>query len=111
MNFVSIPKPISKASVAATKVTVSASQCQLHGLVVVNQTAAEAFLQIFDKAAGDVTVGTTVPDYFVPIPASGGVVLPLALFGFQHLIGIVIACTTSPTNNVGAACDITLFVK
>jgi hypothetical protein len=111
MNFIPIPKPISKAAVAATKVTVTASQCLLHGLVVVNQTAAEAFLQIFDALAANVTVGTTVPDYVIPIPASGGVVIPLSSVGFEHLIGIVIAGCTSPTNNVGAACDVTLFVK
>lgn len=111
MNFVPIPKPISKAIVGATKVVVTASQCLVHGLVVVNQTAAEAFLQVFDKLTADVTVGTTVPDYFIPVPASGGVVIPLSKVGFAHLTGVVIACCTSPTNNTGANCDVVVFVK
>lgn len=108
--FHTLPKPISNAGVTA-KTTVKATQCMVHGLVVVNQTAAEAFLQVFDALLANVTLGVTVPDYFVPIPASGGVVIPLSNAGFQHFIGVVIGCTTGASNGVGAACDVTMFIK
>lgn len=111
MNFIPILKPVFNAAVAATKVVVNSRECLIHGLVVVNQTAAEAFLQVFDALTANVTVGTTAPDWVIPIPASGGVVIPLSSVGFQHLKGVIIAGCTSPTNNVGAALDVTLFVK
>jgi|SRR6185369_2438884 len=110
-NFPPIPKPIFKAAVAATKTPVKATPCQLHGWQIVNQTAAEAFVQVFDKADADISVGTTVPDYVIPLPASGGAVLPLNKVGFRHDIGLEIACTTTPTGSSGAACDVLMFVR
>lgn len=110
-NFPEINKPIFKAAVVGAKTAVKATPCQVHGWQIVNQTAAEAFVQVFDKAVGDVTVGTTVPDYVIPLPASGGAVLPADTIGFRHDIGLVIACTTSPTNSTDAACDVLLFVR
>jgi len=110
MNFVQVPKPISKKNVGSTAVAVKTTQCDVHGLVVVNQTAAEAFLQVYDLALGSVVVGTAV-DYFIPIPASGGVVIPLTKVGFQHFNAVSIACCTAPDNNVAALCDVTMFIK
>lgn len=110
-NFPPISKPIFSAGVAAVKTAIKATPCQVHGWQIVNQTAAEAFVQVFDKAAGDVNVGTTAPDYVIPLPASGGAVVPLGQVGLRHDIGFVIACTTSASNNVGAACDVLFFVR
>jgi len=110
-NFPPIPKPLFSAGVAATKTAIKATPCQVHGWHIVNQTAAEAFVQVFDKAAADVTVGTTVADYVIPLPASGGAVLPLNHVGLLHSIGLVIACTTTATGLTGAACDVLMFVR
>jgi hypothetical protein len=110
-NFPPITKPIFKAAVAGVAVAVKATPCQLHGWQIVNQTGAEAFVQVFDALQASVTVGTTVPDYVIPLPASGGAVVPLGKVGLRHDVGLTIACTTSPSNNVGAACDVLMFVR
>lgn len=112
-NFPQIPKPIFSAAVAGTKTTIKATPCSLHGCIVLNGTAAIAYVQVFDAKAADVNVGTTVPDYVFPVPPNTAppLVLPVGKDAFRHDIGLVIACTTSPTNNTGAACDVLMFVR
>jgi hypothetical protein len=110
-NFPPIPKPLFSGGVAAAKTAVKATPCQIHGWHIVNQNAAEAFIQVFDKAAGDVTVGTTAPDYVIPLPASGGAVLPLNKVGFRHDVGLVVACTTTATGAGAGAADVLMFVR
>lgn len=65
--------------------------------------AGDAYLQIFDSnAAGDITLGTTVPDWVVMLDqgvgdVSGGDGLPT--HGLVFVNGIVIASTTTPTGS------------
>ena len=48
-------------SVNGTKVVVTAAPTLIQSISVLNATSAEAYLQLFDKATGDVTVGSTAP--------------------------------------------------
>lgn len=50
-----------------TAQAVKTSAGNVYGLIVQNPNTANAFIQLFDVAAGDVTVGTTTPSqsYFI----------------------------------------------
>lgn len=54
-----------------TAQALSARSGQLHYLEVQNPNAADAFIQLFDAAAADVTVGTTTPKLSLFVPANG----------------------------------------
>ena len=110
-NFPPIKKPLNAAAVAGTAVDIKTTPCQLQGWQIVNQTAAEAFVQVFDKKAANVVVGTTAPDYWIPLPASGGAVLPLNKVGIQHDVALSVACTTTPTGAGASAADVLMFVR
>ena len=88
----------SNAALDETKDTVTVGETYLANIVVSNRDTAEVSIQLFDKLAANVTVGTTVPDWIVTVPASSVsnilMTLPI-LFG----TGIVAACATTPTGN------------
>ncbi len=96
------------ASVNATKQQVKGTAGQLYGYHILNTTSAIAYMQVFDKASASVTVGTTVADYIIPLPASGGATIEIST-GIAHATGITIACTTTRTGSTNAACDVVIF--
>jgi hypothetical protein len=102
-----MPLPFS-ASVNATKQQVKGSAGQVYGYHILNNTAAIAYMQVFDKASASVTVGTTTPDYVIPLPASFGATLEIST-GVAHANGITVACTTTRTGSTGAICDVVVF--
>jgi len=59
------------ASAAAGLVAVTTYEVNLYGIVSYNSNAVDAFLQIFDAIAADITLGTTTPTLSLPIPAGG----------------------------------------
>lgn len=65
-------RPYHKQSVfATTKILVSASRVQLQAWSVVNIAAMAQSVQCYNaNATADVTVGTTVPDWSIPVPAN-----------------------------------------
>lgn len=72
-------------------------------LEVSNPNAEDAYLQLYDLAAGDVTVGTTTPKQSYLVPAGDGTrdgafdrVFPI---GMLFRTAITYACTTTPTGN------------
>jgi hypothetical protein len=100
------------ASVTATKQQVKATAGNVYGWQVINNTAALAYVQVFNLASASVTVGTTVPDYVIACPgnsttgAGNSIFLDLAI---SHTVGITIAATTSRTGSTGATCDVLFF--
>lgn len=85
--------------------TMKAGPGWLYMLEVSNPNTADAFIQLFDALAADVTVGTTTPKHSFLVTAAaasdrrGGIDrswLPIGL-GFET--GITYACTTTPTGN------------
>jgi hypothetical protein len=104
MSFVGAT-PYFNDAVDATKATVKAAPTRLHLLKLRNTTGAAAYLQVFDKLAADVTVGTTVPDFVIPLAANEGTTVPFHM-PIALKIGMVIAGTTTPGGSTNAAIDV-----
>lgn len=95
------------AQVTGTVVNVdAASSVRLHSLVLVNTTAALAYLQIFYLPAASVTLGTTVPHDVIPLLANGGVSISTGWRGKG--LALSWAGTTARGNTTGAAIDVFL---
>ena len=77
-----------------------------------NTTAAIAYLQIFWLATGAVTLGTTVPDVVIGLPANGGAVLKFEGEGW-HTGGTAwgMCGTTTRTGLTQALIDVTIWRK
>ena len=84
-----------------TAQVVKAAAGKLYGLEVSNPNATDAWIQLFDVAAGSVTVGTTTPNQSYLVPAGNGVdyggmdkdfTIPI-----NFVTAITYACTTTPT--------------
>lgn len=86
------------------KASVVAGPVLLFNIMGFNSGGSVSYVQFFDALVADVTVGTTTPDFVIPLPAGGGYdaayVLPE---GFRT--GIVIACTATATGNGAPAAD------
>lgn len=106
-----LPLPFS-ASVNATKQQVKATAGLVYGWQILNNTAAIAYVQVFNLASASVTVGTTVPDYVIPLPGNSttgaGATINIPI-GITHSVGITIACTTTRGGNTGATCDVVML--
>jgi len=84
-----------------TAQVVKAAAGKLYGLEISNPNAADAWIQLFDVAAGSVVVGTTTPIQSYLVPAGNGVqdggmdknfTIPI-----NFATAITYACTTTPT--------------
>lgn len=99
------------AAVAGTVVNIStAGPIRIQAVALLNTTAAVAFLQLFRNTAANVTLGTTVPDLSIGLPASGGISFPIPdgyLFGGVN--GCSCAGTTTATGAVGAGIQVNLI--
>lgn len=91
-----------------TKSAVKASSGTLYGIVVDNAAnGAASYLKMWDLASGNVTVGTTNPDWTIKIPASvkKTIAIPEGLaFGTALTVACVttaiVSGVTNPTENV-----------
>ncbi len=102
-------EPVFNASVTGTKVQVSAVPLDIGAYHILNNTAAIAYIQVFYKLAADVTVGTTVADAHIALPASGGCTLMLGGLGWRTRGPVTLACTTTRTGSTTATADVLLF--
>lgn len=91
-----------------TKVQVKGSAGQVYGWQILNNTAAIAYIQVFNALAASVTLGSTTPDYVLPLPPSSGATLALDL-GIAHGTGITVAATTTRGGSTTAACDVVMW--
>ena len=80
---------------------------------VSNPNTIDAFIQLFDLAAGDVTVGTTAPKVSFLVPAAASATIrgafdrefaPPLRFG----TAMTYACTTTPTGNTDPTTGLTV---
>ena len=94
-------------SVSSTNLTVNASPTLIQTISVLNATSAEAYLQIYDKATGGVTVGTTAPSMVFGVGAEGN---PHFLFPkpIYFPTGLVIASTTARAGDSGAVQEVNI---
>lgn len=100
----------SNTALAATKAVVKIGAASLYGYNIANPNAAVTYVQFFNKLTANVTVGTTVPDMVLTLPANG-VLDSLGSLSIDFSIGIVIAVTTTPTGSTAAvaASNVSLF--
>jgi len=70
----------------------------LYKLHVINSNSADAYVQLFNVAAGSVTVGSTTPNYVVFVPSEGAVIEDFGI-GLAFGTAITYACTTTATGN------------
>jgi hypothetical protein len=99
--------PYSDDNVAATVKQIKLGPGLIFGLKIVNTTAAAAYLQMFDKAASAVTLGTTVPYVWFRLSANESIMIGLnepITFGGS---GMSIAGTTTPTGSSAAILSVT----
>lgn len=87
-----------------TAQTIKAGPGWLYMLEVSNPNTADAFIQLFDALAADVTVGTTTPKHSFLVPAGAsatqrGAMDRVWVEGLAFETGITYACTTTPTGN------------
>lgn len=70
------------ADVDNTAQACKTSKGRLYGYHIQNPNASDAWLQLYDVAAGSVTVGTTTPKLSLIVPANGAIehigVIPIA---------------------------------
>lgn len=91
---------VASGSVGATATAVKASAGQLYGWYIYNPNASAVYCQIFNVAAGSVTLGTTAPTYAFAIPATSGANV-LNPMGIAHSTAITVAFTTTRTGSTG----------
>ncbi len=107
---VGLPFSASVTTVQAVKTSAG----NVYGWSVLNNTAAIAYVQVFNKGTGSITLGSTAPDWVIPVPANGttgagnNFMIPL---GVSHSTAISVACTTTRTGSTTAACDVLLFYE
>lgn len=99
-------------AVTGTVLVGSTTPTSIALIEVGNTTAAIAYIQIFWAAAADVNLGTTAANAVIPVPASGGVVLPFEDSGWKTGgTAWSFASTTTATGSTGAATFITVWRK
>ena len=83
----------------------------LNGYVIYNPNAVVSYVQCFDTADA-VTLGTTVPSFVIPMPATAGANV-LTDQGITLTKGLAIACTTTATGSTAPSTglDILLAVQ
>lgn len=92
--------PVLKSALSNTAVAVKASPGKIVSAEFYNPAAAVTYVQLFDKAAGSVVVGTDTPVLSIGVPAGGRAQCPLDA-GF--LVAIATAATTAPTGGTAPA--------
>lgn len=76
---------------------------------VYNPGASVAYLQVFDSAAGSVTLGSTVPVYALAIPATSSALIdPLRPILCSTRLSYAITATRTGAGAPASACDLTL---
>lgn len=102
--------PYNKANARNVKVEVKASQAFLAAWHISNPDVDTAYVQIYDLAAADVTVGTTPAAYTIPVPGVDGNGDPGIAKDSLHwpvslASGFTYAVTTTPTGSTDTGSD------
>lgn len=97
-------------SIAATKTDIKTSAGQVYGWFFYNPNTTVAYVQFFNLTAANVTLGTSVAVYSLPIPPTSGANVMHDL-GIAHSTAISIAVTTTRTGltGPGSTVDFNIF--
>lgn len=100
------------AEVGGTVLDFSNQPTYVGSIEFANTTAALAYVQIFWKAAASVTLGTTVADVVIGLPASGGMALSFPDEGWRTQgTDWSMAVTTTRTGLTAALTSVTVWKK
>ncbi len=95
-------------TVNATKAEVTDNpNVHIYSIALLNATAAEAYLQVYDADSSNVTVGTTVADFVIGNGAEGAF---QCVFNppIQFTTGFSIASTTARAGSTNAVQEVTI---
>lgn len=103
--------PFSYLAQTTTVRTVKTSPGSLRGWIVWNPNATVAYVQLFDTAEA-ITLGTTVPTFVLPIPATATANV-LTDDGITLAKGLKMAVTTTATGSTAPSTglDVSLFAE
>ena len=95
-----------QSALNATKAQIKGSAGVFGGwLMLYNPNTAVTFIQVFNKTSANVTVGTTAPDFVIPIPGmasaagTGAAANWESTVGIAMSTGITVAATTTATGS------------
>ncbi len=91
------------ANPSSTAVVVKAAAGTLGSIAFWNGGTVTNFIQVFDKLAASITLGTTAPDKILACPTLTMCFLPLPAAGVAMTTGITLFCTTGATTATGCA--------
>lgn len=91
-------QPYFNSALSNSLTTVKASTCEVYSVNVYNPNAAGVFVQMFDAAAGNVTLGTTTPTHSFFVPAQASIDMNM-LHPRVFSVALVIAATTTATGS------------
>jgi hypothetical protein len=97
--------PVIADAMSTTLKVVSASAATLDSYYCYNPNATVAYVQIFDIAAGSVTLGTSVPKWSIGIPATSAGNLADINLGFATAISAAATTTAKGLTALGTALD------
>ena len=100
--------PFLNTSVSNTAIAVDANGGVLYSLVVYNPNASVEWVQLFNAATANVTVGTTTPVASYPVAASGSTVVLINDIGIGFSAAISIATTTTATGGTAPGSALTV---
>jgi len=96
--------PVRLTALVGAAQTIKGAAGRLLGLIVINDSAAAAYVQIFDHAAP--TVGTTVPVIELKVAAGASLQLWFGDVGIAFAAAIKVASTTTSGGAVGSAAGV-----
>lgn len=95
---------------SSTKWQIKGSAGTLGGYInLINPNTATTYIQVFNKASANVTVGSTTPDFVIVLPgvasasATGAAANLEVTLGIAMSTGITVAATTTETGSTGPA--------
>jgi hypothetical protein len=91
--------PLTKTGLSTTVTAIKPSAGQLGFAQCDNPNTSITYVQIFNLAAGSVTLGTTAPVQLIPIPANLSNGFVTNIVGIQYSTAISAAATTTPTGS------------
>lgn len=96
-------------NLAGTVTNITNGRCEIVEITAVNTSGAVAFIQIFDLAAADVVLGTTVPMFVIPVAATSGFeVVYFGVNGWYVETRLSAASTTTAEGSTGSASGVFL---
>jgi len=99
-------------NLSLTPVVMTVGPCTMYTLTLVNNTGADAWVQIFDTAVlGSIVPSITPPAYTRKIPAGQMADIPLPPQGVFYSQGITAISTTADMGNVGSALGVHMYAS